>query len=44
MEILQHEYSQPPKLPSPHFWWVVNLNYTFEVFCHAKGGCIILEK
>ena len=24
-ELLQHEYSQPPILPSPHFRWVVNL-------------------
>ena len=26
-EVLQQEYSQPPKLPSPHFRWVVNLVY-----------------
>ena len=25
-EVLQQEYSQPPILPSPHFWWVVNVN------------------
>ena len=24
MWVLQQEYSQPPVLPYPHFWWVVN--------------------
>ena len=28
-EVLQQEYSQPPMLPSPHFWWVVKANTPF---------------
>ena len=30
-EVLQQEYSQPPILPSPHFWWVVKPNRTMLV-------------
>ena len=29
---MQQEYSQPPILPSPHFWWVVK---------GVKGGLFI---
>ena len=30
-EVLQQEYSQPPILPFPHFWWVVKRNRTMLV-------------
>ena len=29
-ELLQHEYSQPPILPSLHFWWVVQRQGTLS--------------
>ena len=42
-EVLQQEYSKPPILLSPHFWWVVNDHFCSDLLTKGNREVVVLQ-